>query len=65
MVTPTDLNPIAPASRRRVSRRAEHWTAALRAVEEGKGRFGDINTVFLGYVTLALAILGAWAGAAA
>jgi hypothetical protein len=38
------------------------WTAALRAVEEGKGRFGDINTVFLGYTTLALALLGAWRG---
>ena len=31
-------------------------------MEEGKGRFSDINTVFLGYVTLALALLGAWAG---
>ena len=38
------------------------WVVALRAVEEGKGRFGDINTVFVGYVTLALALVGVWRG---
>ena len=43
-------------------RRRSSWAAALRAVEEGKGRFSDINTVFLGYATLALAVLGAWVG---
>jgi len=36
------------------------WQAALRAVVEGKGRFSDINTVFLGWVTLALAFAGGW-----
>ncbi len=36
------------------------WQAALRAVVEGKGRFSDVNTVFLGWVTLALALAGAW-----
>ncbi len=41
---------------------AARWQAALRAVEEGKGQFADINTVFLGWVTLALAALGAWVG---
>jgi len=62
LVTPTDLNPIATAIASPGVTPSEHWTAALRAVEEGKGRFGDINTVFLGYVTLALALLGAWTG---
>ena len=62
LVTPTDLNPLATAITPPEDTPAEHWTAALRAVEEGKGRFGDINTVFLGYVTLALALLGAWTG---
>ena len=62
LVTPTDLNPIATAIASPGVTPAQHWTAALRAVEEGKGRFGDINTVFLGYITLALAILGAWTG---
>jgi hypothetical protein len=55
LVTPTDLNPLA--SDRRAG--SDTWPAALRAVEEGKGRFGDINTVFLGFVTLALALIGA------
>jgi hypothetical protein len=62
LVTPTDLNPIATAIASPGVTPAEHWTAALRAVEEGKGRFSDINTVFLGYIALALAILGAWTG---
>jgi len=55
LVTPTDLNPLA--NDRRAG--SDIWPAALRAVEEGKGRFGDINTVFLGFVTLALAVIGA------
>jgi hypothetical protein len=55
LVTPTDLNPLA--NDRRAG--SDAWPAALRAVEEGKGRFGDINTVFLGFVTLALAVIGA------
>ncbi len=54
LVTPTALNPLLGAE--------GEWQAALRAVEEGKGRFGDINTVFLGWATLALALAGAWAG---
>ena len=65
LVTPTALNPIArPARlfRDAGAAQSDSWTAALRAVEEGKSRFSDINTVFLGYVTLALAILGAWVG---
>ena len=55
LVTPTDLNPLV--NDRRTG--SDTWPAALRAVEEGKGRFGDINTVFLGFVTLALAVIGA------
>jgi hypothetical protein len=56
MVTPTDLNPLLGPGASGV----DHWQAALRLVEEGKGRFSDINTVFLGYVTLVLALLGIW-----
>jgi hypothetical protein len=65
LVTPTALNPIARAARLIRDAGAEQtdsWAAALRAVEEGKSRFSDINTVFLGYATLALAVLGAWVG---
>jgi hypothetical protein len=65
LVTPTALNPIARAARLfrdAGAAQSDGWTAALRAVEEGKSRFNDINTVFLGYVTLALAVLGAWVG---
>ncbi len=54
LVTPTALNPLLGAE--------GDWQPALRAVEEGKGRFGDINTVFLGWVTMALALAGAWVG---
>jgi hypothetical protein len=54
LVTPTDLNPLLSSGAAGES----HWQAALRLVEEGKSRFSDINTVFLGYVTLALALLG-------
>jgi hypothetical protein len=65
LVTPTELNPVAEPARLfrdAGAGQADSWAAALRAVEEGKGRFSDINTVFLGYATLALAVLGAWAG---
>jgi hypothetical protein len=65
LVTPTALNPIARAARLfrdAGAAQSDSWTAALRAVEEDKGRFSDINTVFLGYATLALAVLGAWVG---
>ena len=54
LVTPTDLNPIFSGN----DASGEAWHDALRAVEKGKGRFGDINTVFLGWVTLALALTG-------
>ena len=65
LVTPTALNPIARSARLfrdAGAAQADSWAAALRAVEEGKSRFSDINTVFLGYVTLALALMGAWLG---
>lgn len=57
LATPTDLNPLFTEHGADLS----HWTHALRQVEEGRARFSDINTVFLGWVTLALALLGAWA----
>jgi len=47
--TPTALHPVW----------GQDWAQALRAVEEGRSRFSDINTVFLGYVTLLLAVVGA------
>jgi hypothetical protein len=60
LLTPTDLNPLpALAAPRPAPDPAARWQAALRQVEEGKGRFGDINTVFLGFVTGALALVGA------
>ncbi len=62
LVTPTDLNPLAWATDPHYASPAERWQAVVRAVEEGKGRFSDINTVFLGWVTLALALVGAWLG---
>ena len=52
MVTPTDLHPVFGAD----------WVDSLRAVETGDGPFADINTVFVGWVTLALAVLGAFVG---
>ncbi len=58
LVTPTDLNPILGSN----EASGVNWREALRAVETGEGRFGDINTVFLGWVTLALAVGGALAG---
>ena len=49
LVTPTDLHPLW----------GNDWDASLRAVQTGDSRFSDVNTVFVGYVTLALAVLGA------
>jgi hypothetical protein len=46
-VTPTALNPLGG-----------DWTETLRQVREGTSRFLDVNTVFLGWATLALAIAG-------
>jgi hypothetical protein len=48
LVTPTSLHPLN-----------RHWLAELDAVRQGNSRFVDVNTVFLGYATLALAMLGA------
>ncbi len=64
LVTPTELNPLFAAATAAdgATTPAARWEAALRAVEEGKGPFADINTVFLGWVTLALAGLGAVLG---
>ena len=55
LVTPTNLNPLLGGN----EASGQNWRDALRAVEKGEGRFGDINTVFLGWVTLALALAGA------
>jgi hypothetical protein len=49
LVTPTDLHPLW----------GNDWEASLRAVQTGDSRFSDVNTVFVGYATLALAVLGA------
>jgi hypothetical protein len=49
LVTPTDLHPLW----------GNDWEATLRAVQTGDSRFRDVNTVFVGYATLALAVLGA------
>ena len=34
------------------------WTETLRQTREGTSRFRDVNTVFLGWAGLALAIVG-------
>ncbi len=47
--TPTALHPVWGTD----------WPARLRAVQEGTAPFRDVNTVFLGYVTLGLALIGA------
>jgi len=44
--TPTKLHPLWGGD----------WAKELRAVVEGTARFSDVNTVFVGYVTLVLAI---------
>ncbi len=48
LFTPTSLHPLN-----------RHWVQELDAVRQGNSQFVDVNTVFLGYATLALAILGA------
>jgi hypothetical protein len=48
LFTPTSLHPLN-----------RHWVQELGAVRQGNSQFVDVNTVFLGYATLALAILGA------
>jgi hypothetical protein len=48
--TPTPLHPLLGA---------DDWPAHLRAVVEGNTPFQDVNTVFLGYGVLALAVIGA------
>lgn len=53
LVTPTALNPVLGGG---------DWPAELRAVQTGDSRFSDVNTLFLGYATLALAALGAITG---
>jgi hypothetical protein len=48
LMTPTALHPLW----------GKDWTAELRAVTEGAARFSDVNTVFIGYATLALSLIG-------
>lgn len=45
-ITPTSLQPLN-----------RNWTQELDLVRQGISRFADVNTVFLGYATLALAVL--------
>ena len=47
--TPTALHPLWGTD----------WVARLREVQEGVAPFKDVNTVFLGFVTLLLALIGA------
>lgn len=49
LLTPTSLHPLN-----------RNWVGELDLVRQGTFRFVDVNTVFLGYLTLGLAILGAW-----
>ena len=46
-VTPVALHPLL----------GQNWPLALRAAETGRARFSDVNTGFVGFVTLALALL--------
>jgi hypothetical protein len=48
LVTPTALHPLGG-----------DWAETLRQTREGISRFRDVNTVFLGWASLALAIVGA------
>ncbi len=48
LVTLTPLHPLS----------GQDWLRELRAVVEGTGRFSDVNTLFLGYGILAVALLG-------
>jgi hypothetical protein len=47
-VSPTGLNILGP-----------DWATDLNMTRQGTARFSDINTVFLGWATLALAVVGA------
>jgi len=49
LLSPTALHPAWGAD----------WAGELRAVSAGSGHFGDVNTFFIGYATLALAVIGA------
>lgn len=49
LFTPTSLHPLN-----------RNWFQELDAVRQGVSQFADVNTGFLGYTTLALAILGSW-----
>lgn len=48
LITPTALHPLGG-----------DWAETLRQTREGTSRFRDVNTVFLGWAGLALAIVGA------
>jgi hypothetical protein len=48
LVTPTALHPLGG-----------EWVETLRQTREGTSRFRDVNTVFLGWAGLALAVVGA------
>ncbi len=48
LVTPTALHPLGG-----------NWTETLRQTREGTARFRDVNTVFLGWAGLTLAVVGA------
>jgi ABC-type transport system involved in cytochrome c biogenesis permease component len=48
LVTPTALHPLGG-----------DWAETLRQTREGTARFRDVNTVFLGWAGLALAVVGA------
>ncbi len=47
-LTPTALHPLWGSD----------WVQRLREVQQGEAPFRDVNTVFLGYVTLLLALMG-------
>ncbi|HIQ04356.1 MAG TPA: hypothetical protein EYH31_01525, partial [Anaerolineae bacterium] len=47
-ITPTALHPLWGTD----------WRQALRGAVEGTARFSDVNTVFVGYATLALGLIG-------
>jgi hypothetical protein len=48
LITPTALHPLGG-----------DWVQTLRQTQEGTSRFRDVNTVFLGWAGLALAVVGA------
>ncbi|MCS6845934.1 MAG: hypothetical protein NZ528_16690 [Caldilineales bacterium] len=56
LFTPTALHPVLDGAEGRT------WEEELRAVQTGESRFNDVNTLFLGYATAALAVLGAVVG---